>query len=214
VSVDGGGFHNPETAAHYVELSERFLQELEREIDHRSGDISRLAYRHRRGLAVRIAETREVLDELRARFPEPPTPDPGPLAALPTLRDGWTHAAEGRIPEAVAAYEKALELDPALSPSAAVWSVLCQSGFLGHPAAVLEACDRGVALAPGYPGLQNARGVARALTGDLEGASADLEAHLDTPWIVDRGRRQEWIGALERGDNPFAPEVLAELGGR
>jgi hypothetical protein len=215
VSVDGGGFHNPETAGHYLDLSERFLQELEREMERPSGDVSRQAYRYRRGLAVRIAETREVIGELRARFPEPPDPDPGPLAALPTLRDGWHLAVEGRILEAVAAYEKALELDPTLSPSAAAWNTLCWSGAIGgHPAAVLEACDQGVAIAPEYPGPRNARGLARALTGDLAGARTDFGAGLDSPWIASPERRREWMEALGRGANPFTPAVVEELRGR
>ena len=98
VRVDGGGFDNPDTAGHYLDLSERYLQELEREMERRSDDVSRQAWRYRDGLAVRIAETREVIDELRARFPKPPNPDPGALAALPTLRDGWHLAGGGPRP--------------------------------------------------------------------------------------------------------------------
>ncbi len=212
VSVDGGGFHNPETAGHYLDLSERSLQELEREMETAHGDVSRQAYRYQRGLAVRIAETREVIEELRSRFPDPPGSDPGALAALPTLRDGWHLAAEGRIPEAVAAYEMALELDPSLRPSAAAWSTLCWNGAIGgNPAAVLEACDRGLEVASEHPGLQNARALARALTGDLAGARADLEARLDSPWIASTERRREWVETLGRGENPFTPEVLASL---
>jgi len=33
VRVDGGGFENPDTAGHYLDLSERYLQELEREME-------------------------------------------------------------------------------------------------------------------------------------------------------------------------------------
>jgi hypothetical protein len=214
VTVAGGGFHNPETAGHYLDLSERSLRELEREMDRPVEDVSRQAWRYREGLEARIAETRGVIADLRSRFPEPPSPDPGPLAALPTLRDGWHLAAEGNIPQAVAAYDRALELDPTLAPSAAAWATLCSSGALGgHPAEVLEACDRGVELALGYPGLQSARGVARALTGDLAGARADLEAVQARSGTQGRARRKEWIEALDRGENPFTPEVLESLRG-
>jgi hypothetical protein len=211
VTVGGGGFHNPETAGHYLDLSERYLRELEHEMDRRTADVSRQAWRYREGLEARIDETRAVIEDLRARFPEPPDPDPGALVALPTLRDGWHLAVEGSVLEAVAAYRKALELDPTLSPSAPAWSTLCRSGALGgRPAEVLWACDRGLAIAPGDDGLQEARGLARALTGDLEGARGDLEA-VQARGDGDRALRQEWIDALGHGENPFTPEVLDSL---
>jgi hypothetical protein len=215
VTVDGGGFFNPETVGHYLDLSERYLRELEHELDRPVEDVSRQAWRYRQGLEERIAETRGIVQKLRARFPEPPDPDPGALAALPTLRDGWHLAVEGHVPEAVAAYHEALELDPTLSPSAPAWSTLCWSGALGgHPTEVLWACDRGLELVPSDDGLHEARGLARALSGDLEGARADLERVHET-WRVDEvGRRQEWIEALGRGENPFTPDVLESLRGR
>jgi hypothetical protein len=212
VRVDGGGFHNPETAGHYLDLSERYLRELEHELSRPVEDVSRQAWRYRKGLEARIAETRLVIAGLRERLPDPPTEDPGPLAALPTLRDGWHLAAQGRIPEAIAAYERALELDPTLSPSAAAWSTLCWSGAIGgRPAAVLEACDRGLDVAPGDPALRNARSLARALTGDLAGARADLQAGLDDPWRADRDTREGWIEVLGRGLNPFTAEEIERL---
>jgi hypothetical protein len=207
VTVEGGGFHNPETAGHYLDLSERYLRELEHELDRPVEDTSRQAWRYRKGLEARIAETRGVIADLRARFPAPPDPDPGALAALPTLRDGWHLAEEGRIPEALAAYAKALELDPELSPSAAAWSMLCWNGGLrGYGAEVMEACESGLELAPTDSRLLLGRGLARALTGDLAGAQADLEAS--------RAARPEWIAALHRGENPFTPETLESLRGR
>jgi hypothetical protein len=214
VTVEGGGFHNPETAGHYLDLSERYLQELEHELDWPEDNVSRLAWRYREGLEARIKETRGVLRDLQARFPKPPNPDPGPLAALPTLRDGWHLAAEGEIPEALEAYAKAEELDPTLSPSAAAWSTLCWNGSLwGHAAEVMKACERGLERAPGDPGLLDGRGLARALTGDLAGARADFEAGQAAPGVADRARRQEWIAALARGDNPFTSKLLESLRG-
>jgi len=214
VTVEGGGFHNPETAGHYLDLSERYLRELERELDRPVEDVSRQAWRYRRGLEARIAETRGVIADLRARFPRPKDPDPGPLAALPTLRDGWHLAAEGRIREAVAAYAKARELDPTLRPSAAAWSTLCWNGTVwGHAAAVTEACERGLELAPGDPALLGGRGIARALAGDLAGARADFEAAQAAEWVSDRARRDEWIETLGRGENPFTPELLESMRG-
>ncbi|UCF39068.1 MAG: carboxypeptidase regulatory-like domain-containing protein [Acidobacteriota bacterium] len=36
ISVDGKGFHNPETASHYIELTESYLKEIESELDNPS----------------------------------------------------------------------------------------------------------------------------------------------------------------------------------
>lgn len=215
VTVDGGGFHNPETAGHYLDLNERYLKELEQEMARRPDNVSRQAWRYREGLQERVDEGRRIIAELRETFPEPASPEPGALAALPTLRDGWHLAVDGKIPEAVAAYETALELDPTLSPSALTWRTLCEAGALGgHAADVLGACDRMVELTP-YGGARDVRGLARALTGDVGGAIQDFEAFVEwTNDDTDRARRQEWIEALQRGESPFTPEVLDALRGR
>ena len=113
------------------------------------------------------------------------------------------------------AIAKAQELDSSLSPSANVWRTLCWNGSVrGHAAEVLEACERMVELTP-YGGAQDVRGLARALTGDVEGAVADFEAFIAwTESDPDRTLRQEWIEALRRGEDPFTPELLESLSGR
>jgi hypothetical protein len=68
VTVNGAGFHNPETALDYLALNERYLQELEREIAVPKQALTDNAWRNRDGLEARIAETRAVIAELRARF--------------------------------------------------------------------------------------------------------------------------------------------------
>jgi len=215
VSVDGGGFHNPKTAGHYLDLNERYLVELENEMARHTDNVSRQAWRYREGLQKRIDEARGIIRDLRARFPKLPDEGPGALAALPTLRDGWHLATEGHIPEAVAAYAKAQELDPSLSPSANVWRTLCWNGSVrGRAAEVLDACERLVELTPAG-GARDVRGLARALTGDVDGAVADFEAFVAwTESDRDRKVRQEWIEALRRGENPFTPELLESLRGR
>jgi len=212
VTVDGGGFHNPETAWHYLDLSQRYLQELEQEIDRPKDRVDRQAWRYREGLTARIAETRTIIADLRARVPQPRT-EAGALLALPTLRDGWQLATEGRIPEALAAYTKARELDPALVPSAAAWSTLCwQGGLWGHAADVLSACARAVDMAPEDGEARGGRGLARALTGDVAGALPDLEAYAASGGSLrTRALRAEWVEVLRRGDNPFTPALLEAL---
>jgi hypothetical protein len=78
----------------------------------------------------------------------------------------------------------------------------------------MEACERGLEQAPGDPQLLGGRGLARALTGDLAGARADLEAGQAAEWVPDRARREEWIEALGRGENPFTRELLQSMRGQ
>jgi hypothetical protein len=68
VTVEGSGFHNPETALHYLDLNEDYLQELEQEIAQPNQTINQHAWRYREGLEARIAETREIIAKLRAEF--------------------------------------------------------------------------------------------------------------------------------------------------
>ena len=68
VTVDGSGFHNPETALRYLDLNEQYLDELEREIAQPNQTLDQHAWRYREGLEARIAETREIIAKLRAEF--------------------------------------------------------------------------------------------------------------------------------------------------
>lgn len=68
VSVDGSGFHNPETALAYLDLNERYLDELEARISRPNQTLNQHAWRYREGLEARIAETRAVIATLRERF--------------------------------------------------------------------------------------------------------------------------------------------------
>ncbi|MFC5537260.1 CehA/McbA family metallohydrolase [Rhodocytophaga aerolata] len=67
VSVDGRGFHDPATIAHYIGLSEQYLKELENEIQHKSDSVEYQAWRYRSGLMLRIAEVRQILQTMRDR---------------------------------------------------------------------------------------------------------------------------------------------------
>ncbi len=68
VSIDGGGFHNPETVGHYLELSEKYLRELEQELDiHRDNPEFRAWY-YKKALKTRIDETRQIISQLRVKL--------------------------------------------------------------------------------------------------------------------------------------------------
>jgi hypothetical protein len=68
VTVAGGGFHNPATVPHYLALSEKYLQELEEELQHPNPNPEKQAWRYREGLEQRIAETREVIEQLKGKL--------------------------------------------------------------------------------------------------------------------------------------------------
>ena len=68
VSVDGGGFHNPNTVPNYLGLSEMYLRELEHELLHRHNEPDRQAWKYREGLEARIAEVRKIIAELREKL--------------------------------------------------------------------------------------------------------------------------------------------------
>jgi tetratricopeptide (TPR) repeat protein len=95
---------------------------------------------------------------------------------------------------------------------------LCWYGTLfDSPEAVMEACERAVLLSPdGRANAHSRRGVARALTGDREGAIEDLREAVSR-WD-ERGRkgyfvdsRRAWLEALESGQDPFDEDLMEML---
>ncbi|GAB3949449.1 hypothetical protein GCM10028805_25650 [Spirosoma harenae] len=68
LTVDGGGFYNPETAMQYLDLSERYLTEIEQQFTPNPDKIDQQAWKYKEGLQTRIAETRRVINELRRKL--------------------------------------------------------------------------------------------------------------------------------------------------
>ncbi|AUD01827.1 CehA/McbA family metallohydrolase [Spirosoma pollinicola] len=68
VSVDGGGFHNPETVGSYLTQSEKYLLELEQELDTHSDNPEFRAWYYKKGLKMRIDKTRQVIGDLREKL--------------------------------------------------------------------------------------------------------------------------------------------------
>jgi tetratricopeptide (TPR) repeat protein len=140
---------------------------------------------------------------------------PAFLAAF-TLNQGSSLVGEGKVEEAIQAYNQAQNLDPNLEISAHFWNSLCWTGSLHNRAAdVLYACENAVNLEPDNKGYQDSRGLARALTGDLAGALADFQAVLNSGLFDDleneKQQRQRWVEALKAGENPFTPEEVEAL---
>ncbi|HWQ13520.1 MAG TPA: CHAT domain-containing protein [Roseiflexaceae bacterium] len=136
-------------------------------------------------------------------------PDPAAVAEL---------AQAGRVADALALYEGA-QRAPAYLVSAALWDAFCRAGWMGGRAGeLLDACDRAVAQAPASGAYRDSRAVARALVGDLRGASEDVRAAIawlrrnDTEASREAvARRERWAAALAAGRNPFDATVLREL---
>jgi uncharacterized protein YjbI with pentapeptide repeats len=139
------------------------------------------------------------------------------FSAAVALSEGISRVREGKVAEAIQAYNQALSLDPHLEISAQSWNGLCWFGSLhGHATDVLYACENAVNLEPDFKGFQDSRGLARALTGDLAGALADFLVALDSGALDGysddvKQRRQRWVEALKAGNNPFTPEELEAL---
>ncbi|OYD90727.1 ribosome assembly protein 4 [Nostoc sp. 'Peltigera membranacea cyanobiont' 213] len=120
---------------------------------------------------------------------------------------------EKKFKEALAAYTEALKLDPKVEIPADSWNRLCWDGSLQKQAVdVLPACDKAVALAPENGNIRDSRGLARALTGDTQGAITDFEAYIAQTQNKDsKAQRQRWVKDLRAGKNPFTDAELKKL---
>ncbi|MCH2047616.1 MAG: tetratricopeptide repeat protein [Trichodesmium sp. ALOHA_ZT_67] len=138
--------------------------------------------------------------------------DPEASVVKTLLFKGDELVKKGKVKEAIASYQKAEKIDPN-QISAFTWDILCWYGSLYQKAAdVMFACEKAVALSPKDGDIIDSRGLARALTGDIEGAIADFQAYVD--WTSNeekKAQRQEWIKALQAGENPFTDKLLKEL---
>ncbi|NEP78611.1 MAG: hypothetical protein F6K39_10735 [Okeania sp. SIO3B3] len=119
---------------------------------------------------------------------------------------------KGKVKKAIASYKQAEKIDPT-QIYARNLGLLCWYGSLYKQATdVMFACEKAVALDPNDGLVFDTRGLARALTGDIEGAIADFQVYVE--WTNDqkkKAQRQEWIKTLQAGENPFTDEVLESL---
>jgi uncharacterized protein with WD repeat len=99
-------------------------------------------------------------------------------------------------------------------------NMLCWSGSIhGAVEIVLPACERAVELEPDNGNYRRSRGVARALVEDYGGAITDLAFAVERWKRKENGwwyeseiqQHEEWIEALEAGQNPFRAETLEAL---
>ncbi|WP_374108372.1 tetratricopeptide repeat protein [Nostoc sp. XA010] len=93
------------------------------------------------------------------------------------------------------------------------WNAICWDGSLQKQAAdVLPACEKAVALAPKDSNNRDSRGLARALTGNYQGAIEDFEAFIAQTEDKDyKAQRQRWVKDLRAGKNPFTDAEIKKL---
>ena len=132
------------------------------------------------------------------------------------ISKGITEVKEGNVASALTLYQKAQQIDPAIVVDADSWNELCWFGSInGSAKDVLFACEKAVKLASAEAktGYQDSRGLAKALTGDSQGAISDFQSYVDDPQQEAKFKlkRKQWIESLKKGENPFTPEVLKKL---
>jgi regulator of sirC expression with transglutaminase-like and TPR domain len=93
------------------------------------------------------------------------------------------------------------------------WGKLCWFGSLNNQAQdVMFACEKAVKLKPNDGKFRRYRGLARALTGNYQGAIDDFQLLVES--IEDEDKKaivEGWIETLKKGENPFTSEVLEEF---
>ncbi|MCT7962606.1 hypothetical protein NG791_18210, partial [Laspinema sp. D1] len=134
-------------------------------------------------------------------------------AASLLVSRGETLVREGKVKEAISAYADAQTLAPTVIISRDSWNTLCWHGSLhGSPQSVMFACEKAVELSFNDPRYRGNRGLARALTGNSQGAIEDFQAYIDWSGGSDEQLQiQGWIDALKAGKNPFTEEELDRL---
>lgn len=172
--------------------------------------------------ACRIAGRNMTLGEWQQAMGETPyrkTCDDLPIhsSVIQSLVDeGKVQAQSGASGAAEELYAQAVRL---LMDSwdAGLANDVCWFGSLyGFAETVLPACDHALEIMPGATYIADSRGLARALTGDTEGAIADFQTYLD--WTQVYGyydllgaKREAWIASLRAGENPFDEATLQAL---
>jgi tetratricopeptide (TPR) repeat protein len=137
----------------------------------------------------------------------------GGLPAEVLVNEGRQLVRQGKVKEAIAAYAGAERLDPTLKITARSWNALCWFGSLWkQPGEVMFACERAVQLEPENWNIRESRGVARAMTGNINGAIEDFQEYIKKANdAMRKSQRQRWVDALRAGEDPFTDEEIKIL---
>ncbi len=104
-------------------------------------------------------------------------------------------------------------MDSNLEISALDWNALCWNVSLhGYATNALEYCEKAVALAPENWDIRDSRALARALTGNIQGAIEDFQFAIKKSKNGKyKSEARGWLDSLQKGENPFTEEVLEEM---
>jgi len=153
--------------------------------------------------------------KLNSRLSFDPKAEAQQFKALGLVEEAERLIEQGQVEKALDLCREAQTIAPTLQQvSAGSWYTICWFGSLhGHAAEVISFCENAVAIEPSDGIFRNSRGLARTLTGDIEGAIEDFQAFID--WVEndeEKLRPQRWISVLRVGQNPFtATEIEALL---
>ena len=111
--------------------------------------------------------------------------------------------------EAVDLFNEALQQDPSNAQAYLGLAVVSADGFDSKAA---EYAAKALTLDPDNWHFKDSRGLARALTGNIEGAIEDFQAYVErTDDAEFKSQREDWIAALRKGKKPFSAAVLKSL---
>ena len=157
-----------------------------------------------------VREAMRALQRARALDPKAAADEvPGLMARAQVM------AEQGNVPDALAIYRAAGDLDPNAQVTAEEWNNLCWYGAIwSYADAVLPtACAKAIALdTTGSGEIRDSRGLARAVAGDFPGAIDNFKVFVgSTSNQAWKEERQGWIDSLQAGNSPFSKERLLEL---
>ena len=162
-------------------------------------------------------QVKTALDKVQAELINDNIKDPiaeaHSIVSVATAEQISTESAAGNIEKALSLFDQAhrarLSIDEANS-----LNNLCWFGSLqGYEKQVLEYCETAVKLAPDDAAIRDSRGLARALTGDYQGAILDFQYYVDNNSADSDTiqQRNQWVEQLKKGINPFTSDVLESL---
>ena len=133
------------------------------------------------------------------------------------LKQAHADVLAGQTGDAQAIYKQAMQ-EAALVDDDFLNGSVCFAGSTDQFASVvLPACERAITLNPYIGDYYDSRGLARALTGNRQGAIADFKFYVQ--WATTQAQynkhlvdeRNGWIQKLEAGQNPFDAKTLQAL---